>query len=109
VERNTLITSNSKTKKTKVLFLKMILNPKDNKTLGNLMAKFYKDGIVWIIVPIKKVYNYILRAEVIEPKVKGEPIIDNKVVKADEVDLPLNNYLLISGINSVGVIIKKEP
>jgi hypothetical protein len=87
----------------------MILNPKDNKTLGNLMAKFYKDGIVWIIVPIKKVYNYILRAEVIEPKVKGEPIIDNKVVKADEVDLPLNNYLLISGINSVGVIIKKEP
>jgi hypothetical protein len=46
VEQNIPITSNSKTKKIKVLFLKMILNPKDNKTLGNLIGKFYKDGIV---------------------------------------------------------------
>jgi 6-phosphogluconate dehydrogenase (decarboxylating) len=87
----------------------MILNPKDNKTLGNLIAKFYKDRIVWIMVPIKKAYNYILKAEVIEPKVKGELIVDNKVIKANKVDLLLNNYLLISGINNIGVIIKKEP
>jgi hypothetical protein len=46
VERNVLITGNSKTKKTKVLFLKMIPNPEDDKTLRNLMGKFYKDGIV---------------------------------------------------------------
>jgi 6-phosphogluconate dehydrogenase (decarboxylating) len=109
VERNTPITSNDKTKKTKVSFLKIILNPKDNKTLGNLIAKFYKDRIVWIMVPIKKAYNYILKAEVIEPKVKGELIVDNKVIKANKVDLLLNNYLLISGINNIGVIIKKEP
>jgi hypothetical protein len=86
----------------------MILNPKDNKTLGNLMAKFYKDGIVWIIVPVKKVHNYISRAkaiELMEPKVKGEPVVYNK---ADEADLLLNN-LLVGGVNSVGVIIKKKP
>jgi hypothetical protein len=91
------------------LFLKIIFNPKDNKTLGNLMVKFYKDRIVWIIVSIKKVYNYILRAEVIELKVKRELIVDNEVIKANKVDLPLNNHLLISSINSVGVIIKKKP
>jgi hypothetical protein len=86
----------------------MIPNPKDNKTLRNLMAKFYKDGTVWIIVPVKKAYNYISRAkaiEPIEPKVKGEPVAHNK---ADEADLPLND-LLVGGINSIGVIIKKEP
>jgi 6-phosphogluconate dehydrogenase (decarboxylating) len=86
----------------------MILNPKDNKTLRNLMAKFYKDRIVWIIVPIKKAHNYILRAkvmELIEPKVKGEPVAYNK---ANEADLPLNN-LLIGGVDSIEVIIKKEP
>jgi hypothetical protein len=91
------------------LFLKIIFNLKDNKTLGNLMVKFYKDRIVWIIVSIKKVYNYILRAEVIELKVKRELIVDNEVIKANKVDLPLNNHLLISSINSVGVIIKKKP
>jgi hypothetical protein len=91
------------------LFLKIIFNPKDNKTLGNLIVKFYKDRIVWIIVSIKKVYNYILRAEVIELKVKRELIVDNEVIKANKVDLPLNNHLLISSINSVGVIIKKKP
>ena len=72
------------------------------------MAKFYKDRIVWIIVPIKKAYNYILRAKAIEPmelKVKGEPVAYNKANKAD---LPLNN-LSISGVNSIRVIIKKEP
>jgi hypothetical protein len=46
VEQNVLITGNSKTKKIKVLFLKIIPNPKDNKTLGNLIRKFYKDRIV---------------------------------------------------------------
>jgi hypothetical protein len=49
-----------------------------------------------------------LRAKVIEPikpKVKGEPVAYNK---ANEADLPLNN-LLVSSINSVRVIIKKEP
>jgi hypothetical protein len=40
-----------------------------------------------------------------EPKVKGEPVAYNK---ANEADLLLNN-LLVSGINSVGVIIKKKP
>jgi hypothetical protein len=86
----------------------MILNPKDNKTLGNLMAKFHKDGTVWIIVPVKKAHNYILRAkamEPMEPKVKGESVVYNK---ADKADLLLNN-LSVSGVNSVGVIIKKEP
>ena len=72
------------------------------------MAKFYKNRIVQIIVPIKKAYNYILRAkviELIEPKVKREPVAYNK---ANEADLPLND-LLIGGVNSIGVIIKKEP
>jgi hypothetical protein len=46
IERNTLIISNGKTKKIKVLFLKIIPNLKDNKTFRNLMAKFYKDRIV---------------------------------------------------------------
>jgi hypothetical protein len=115
VERNTLITRNSKSKKIKVLFSKMILNPKDNKTLRNLMAKFYKDGIVWIMVLVKKAYNYIPRAKVIEPmepKVKGEPVVepvaDDEVDKANEVDLPLNS-LLVDGIDNIKVIIKKEP
>jgi hypothetical protein len=40
-----------------------------------------------------------------EPKVKGEPVAYNK---ADEADLLLNN-LSVGGVNSVGVIIKKEP
>jgi hypothetical protein len=94
------------------LFSKIILNPEDNKTLGNLIAKFYKDRIVWIIVLVKKAYNYIPRAKVIELKVKGElvvePVVDNKVNKANEVDLPLNS-LLINSINNTKVIIKKEP
>ena len=79
------------------------------------MAKFYKDGIVWIIVPIKKAHNYIPRAKVIEPielKVKGElvvePVADDKVNKANKVDLPLNS-LLVNSINNIKVIIKKEP
>jgi hypothetical protein len=86
----------------------MIPNPEDNKTLGNLMAKFHKDGIVWIMVPVKKAHNYILRAkamEPIEPKVKGEPVAHNE---ADEADLPLIN-LSVGGVNSIGVIVKKEP
>jgi len=107
MEWNTLITSNSKTKKIKVSFLKIILNPKDNKTFGNLIAKFYKDRIVWIIVPVRKAYNYILRAKAIEPKLKGELVADNKVNKANKVDLPLNN-LLISGVNNTKIIIKTE-
>jgi 6-phosphogluconate dehydrogenase (decarboxylating) len=90
----------------------MIPNLEDNKTLRNLIAKFYKDRIVWIIVPVKKAYNYILRAKVIEPKVKGEPVVepvaDNKVNKANKVDLLLNS-LLINGINNIKVIIKKKP
>jgi hypothetical protein len=70
-----------------VSFSKIILNPKD-----------------WIIVLVKKTYNYILRAEVIEPiVVKGE-LVD----KANDIDLLLNN-LLISGINNIKVIIKKKP
>ena len=85
----------------------MILNPKDNKTLGNLIAKFYKDRTVWIIVPVKKVYNYILRAKAIELKLKRELVIDNKVDKANKVDLPLNN-LLIDSINNIKIIIKIE-
>jgi hypothetical protein len=40
-----------------------------------------------------------------EPKVKGEPVAYNK---ANEADLPLNN-LLVSSVNSIKVIIKKEP
>jgi hypothetical protein len=40
-----------------------------------------------------------------ELKVKGEPVADNK---ANEADLPLND-LLVSSIDSVGVIIKKKP
>jgi hypothetical protein len=107
MERNTLITSNSKTKKIKVLFLKIIPNPKDNKTLGNLIVKFYKDGTVWIIVLIRKAYNYILRAKAIEPKLKEELVADNKVNKANKVDLLLNN-LLISGVNNTKIIIKME-
>ena len=72
------------------------------------MAKFHKDRTVQIIVLIKKVYNYILRAkviELIELKVKGEPVVYNK---ANKVDLLLNN-LLIYNINNTKVIIKKEP
>jgi hypothetical protein len=60
------------------------------------------------MVSIKKAHNYILRAkaiELIEPKVKGEPVAYNK---ANEADLLLNN-LLVSSVNSIGVIIKKEP
>jgi 6-phosphogluconate dehydrogenase (decarboxylating) len=90
-----------------VLFLKIILNPKDNKTLRNFIAKFYKDRIVWIIVLIKKVYNYILKAKAIELKLKGELVINNKVNKANKVDLLLNN-LLVSNVNNIVVIIKKE-
>jgi len=100
VERNVLITGNSKTKKIKVLFLKMIPNPKDNKTLRNLIGKFYKDRIVWIMVPVKKAYNYMLRAkamELMELKVKGELVIDSEL-----------NNLLVSSINNIVVIIKKE-
>jgi 6-phosphogluconate dehydrogenase (decarboxylating) len=107
IEQNTLITSNGKTKKIKVLFLKIILNPKDNKTLRNLMAKFYKDKIVWIMVLIRKVYNYILRAKAIELKLKRELVVDNKVNKANKVDLPLNN-LLVSSVNNIKIIIKTE-
>ena len=66
LKQNILITGNSKTKKMKVFFLKMIPNPKDDKTLGNLIRKFYKDFIVWIIVPIKKAYNYMLRAKALK-------------------------------------------
>jgi 6-phosphogluconate dehydrogenase (decarboxylating) len=82
------------------LFLKIIPNPKDNKTLRNLIEKFYKNRTVWIIVPIKKIYNYISRAKaikLIEPKVKGEPVIDSEL-----------NNLLVGGINNTIVIIKKE-
>jgi hypothetical protein len=43
-------------------------------------------------------HNYILRAKVIKPKVKGEPVIEpvanNKVNKANKVDLPLNSLLV---------------
>jgi hypothetical protein len=64
------------------------------------------------MVPVKKAYNYILRAKVIEPKVKGELVVelvaDNKVNKVNEVDLPLNS-LLVNSINNTKVIIKKEP
>jgi 6-phosphogluconate dehydrogenase (decarboxylating) len=86
-----------------VLFLKIILNPKDNKTLRNFIAKFYKDRIVWIIVLIKKVYNYILKAKAIELKLKGELVINNKVNKANKVDLLLNN-LLVSNVNNIKII-----
>jgi hypothetical protein len=60
------------------------------------------------MVLIKKAHNYISRAkvmELMEPKVKGEPVVYNE---ANEADLLLNN-LLVGGVNSVGVIIKKEP
>jgi 6-phosphogluconate dehydrogenase (decarboxylating) len=107
MEQNTLITSNGKTKKIKVLFSKMILNPKDNKTLRNLIAKFYKDGTVWIMVPVKKAYNYILRAKAIELKLKGELVADDKVNKANKVDLPLNN-LLVNNVNNTKIIIKTK-
>jgi hypothetical protein len=40
-----------------------------------------------------------------EPKVKGEPVAYNK---ANEADLLFNN-LSVSSINSIRVIIKKEP
>jgi hypothetical protein len=64
------------------------------------------------MVPIKKAHNYILRAKVIEPKVKGEPVVkpvaDNKVNKANKVNLLLNN-LLVNSINNTKVIIKKKP
>jgi hypothetical protein len=43
--------------------------------------------------------------ELIELKVKGELVAYNKANKAN---LLLNN-LSVSGINSIGVIIKKEP
>jgi hypothetical protein len=89
----------------------MILNPKDNKTLRNLIAKFYKDRTVWIMVLVKKAHNYIPRAKVIELmelKVKGELVVDNEVNKANEVDLPLDN-LLVGSINNIKVIVKKEP
>jgi len=76
------------------------------------MAKFYKDRIVWIIVPVKKAHNYIPRAKVIELKVKGELVVelvvDDKVNKANKVDLLLNS-LLVDGINNTKVIIKKKP
>jgi hypothetical protein len=56
------------------------------------------------MVSVKKTYNYIPRAEAMEPiVVKEEP-----VNKANNTDLPLNNPL-ISGINNAKVIIKKEP
>jgi hypothetical protein len=61
------------------------------------------------------VYNYILRAkviELIELKVKRELIVelvvDNKVNKANKVDLLLNS-LLVNNINNIKVIIKKKP
>jgi hypothetical protein len=67
------------------------------------------------MVPVKKAHNYIPRAkvmELIEPKVKGEPVVepvaDDEVNKANEVDLPLNS-LLVNGINNTKVIIKKKP
>ena len=111
VERNAPITSNSKTKKTKVSFSKMIPNPEDDKTLRNLIAKFHKDGTVWIIVPVKKAHNYMPRAkaiELMESKVKGELVADDEVNKADEVDLPLDN-LSVGSIDNIKVIVKKEP
>ena len=62
------------------------------------------DYYMSIIILIKKIYNYILRAKVIEPiVVKGE-----LVNKANNMDLLLNN-LLISNINNIKVIIKKKP
>jgi hypothetical protein len=60
------------------------------------------------MVLIKKAHNYILRAKVIELKVKEEPVADNKVNKANEVDLLLNS-LLINSINNIKIIIKKKP
>jgi hypothetical protein len=45
-------------------------------------------------------------------KVKGELVVelvaDNKVNKANKVDLPLNS-LSVNSINNIKVIIKKEP
>jgi hypothetical protein len=108
MERNTLITGNGKTKKIKVSFSKMIPNPEDDKTLGNLMAKFHKDGTVWIMVPVRKAYNYISRAKAMEPKLKGEPVADDEVDKADEVDLPLND-LSVGGVDNTKIIVKTEP
>jgi hypothetical protein len=47
-----------------------------------------------------------------EPKVKGEPVVelvaDDKVNKANKVDLLLNS-LLVNSINNTKVIIKKKP
>jgi hypothetical protein len=37
-----------------------------------------------------------------------EPVADNKVNKANEVDLLLNS-LLVNSINNIKVIIKKKP
>jgi hypothetical protein len=42
-----------------------------------------------------------------ELKLKRELVINNKVNKANKVDLPLNN-LLVSGINNIKIIIKTE-
>ena len=46
--------------------------------------------------------------ELMELKVKGELVADDEVDKADKADLLLNN-LLVSGVDNIGVIIKKEP
>ena len=46
--------------------------------------------------------------ELIELKVKGELVANNKVNKANKVDLLLNN-LLVNSINNTKVIIKKKP
>jgi hypothetical protein len=59
------------------------------------------------MVLVRKVYNYILRAKAIEPKLKEELIVNNKVNKANKVDLPLNN-LLVGGVNNTKIIIKTE-
>jgi hypothetical protein len=56
------------------------------------------------MVFIKKIYNYMLRAEVIELIVVKEELVN----KANNMDLLLNN-LLVSGINNAKVIIKKKP
>jgi hypothetical protein len=37
-----------------------------------------------------------------------EPVVDNKVNKANKVDLLLNS-LLVNSINNIKVIIKKKP
>jgi len=111
LERNIPITGNGKTKKMKVLFSKIIPNSEDDKTLGNLMGKFQKDLTVWIMVPVKKAYNYMPRAKAMEstePKVEEEPVANAEVSKANEVDLPLDN-LSVGRIDNTNAIIKKEP